>query len=146
REANIHFSNAIAHFTNAGREIDALRTEMSSGRLFVAKGKVAEGLARLRTARQKFLSHGLTEEAGICALDIAHVLFSEYHHDEAQGIALTAVQELHDSSLNPRAKTALEYLQRELLAHEATPAVVRHVRDYIEALQSNPSREFIELR
>jgi tetratricopeptide (TPR) repeat protein len=145
REANIHFSNAIAHCTNAGREIDALRTEMASGRLFAAKGKVSEGIARLRTAREKFLSHGLTEEAGICALDIAVALLSEYRHNEAEGIATTALQELRDSTLNPRSKTALEYLERELLAHEATPAVVRHVRDYIEALQSDPNRDFVAL-
>lgn len=145
REANIHFSNAIAHCTNAGREIDALRIEMSSGRLFVEKGKVSEGLVRLRTARQKFLSHGLTEEAGICALDIAVALLSEYRHEEAEGIATAALQELHDSTLDPRAKTALEHLEHELLAHEATTAVVRHVRDYIEALQSDPNRNFIAL-
>lgn len=145
RDANIHFSNAIAHCTSAGRQIDALRTEMSSGRLFVAKGKVSDGLVRLRTARQKFLSHGLTEEAGICALDIAVALLSEYRHDEAEGMATTALQELRVSTSSPRAKTALEYLERELLAHEATPAVVRHVRDYIETLQSDPNRDFIAL-
>jgi tetratricopeptide (TPR) repeat protein len=145
REANIHFSNAIAHCSNAGREIDALRTEMSSGRLFVAKGKTIEGLAHLRSARQQFLSHGMTEEAGICALDIAVALLSEYHHGEAEEIAFSALQELRDSTLSPRAKSAIEYLEHELLAHEATPAVVRHVRDYIETLHANPSREFVAL-
>lgn len=142
RESNIHFSNAVTHFTNAGREIDALRTEMSSGRLFVAKGNVAEGLFRLRTAREKFLSHGLTQEAGICGLDIAVVLLSEYRAEEAEAIALTALEELRDSTLSPRGQVAFEYLEGELLAHEATPAVVRHVRDYIEALHSDPNRDF----
>lgn len=145
RDANIHFSEAIAHCTNAGREVDAVRTEMSSGRLFVAKGKSSEGLAHLRTARQKFINHGMVEEAGICALDIAVALLSVYEHAEAERVALIALGELRESTLSPRAQTAIEYLEGELLAHEATPAVVRHVRDYIEALHSDPGRDFVAL-
>jgi tetratricopeptide (TPR) repeat protein len=146
RDANIQFSNAIARCNEAGRKVDALRTEMSCGRLFLAKGKTAEGIERLRSARDQFLAHGLAEEAGICGLDIAGALLSEYRHDDAEEIAQLALHELRDTNLSPRARTALEYLERELAAHDATVDVVRHVRDYIESLQSNPDREFIALR
>ena len=143
REANVHFSSAIAGCNNAGRHIDGLRTEMSSGRLFVARGRADEGLVHLRSARNEFLRHGLNHEAGVCALDIAVALYATNHEDEAQQMARMAVDELRDASVNSRLRAALEYLEQELVAHDAGPDAVRHVRDYIVALQSDPSRDFV---
>lgn len=143
REANVHFSTAIAGCNNAGRHVDGLRTQRASGRLFVARGRTEEGLVHLRAARSEFLRHGLLQEAGICALDIAVALYMTYQEREAEQMARTALTELRDAMVNTRLRTALEYLERELVAHDAGIDVVRHVRDYIVALQSDPSRDFV---
>jgi tetratricopeptide (TPR) repeat protein len=142
KQANTHFSSALAGCNNAGRHIDGLRTEMSFGRLFVARGKVAEGLLHLTSARNAFLRHGFTQESGLCALDIAIALYATHRDDEAQKMARTAVDELRSAAVNVRMRTALEYLDHKLVAHDAAATAVRHVRDYIVALQSDPSRGF----
>ncbi len=145
REANVHFSNAISGCNNAGRHVDGLRTQRASGRLFVARGRTAEGLVHLRQARNEFLRHGLVHEAGICALDIAVALYTTSEGPDAEKMARMALDELRDAVINTSLRTALEYLEQQLVAHDANADVVRHVRDYIVALQSEPSREFVRL-
>ncbi|HEX7136623.1 MAG TPA: hypothetical protein VF219_02185, partial [Vicinamibacterales bacterium] len=110
RGANVHFSNAIAGCNNAGRHVDGLRTQRASGRLFVARGRTAEGLIHLRAARSEFLRHGLVHEAGICALDIAVALHTCCQANEANEMTLTALSELRDTVVNSSVRDALEYL------------------------------------
>ena len=85
------------------------------------------------------------QEAGICALDIAIALFTTSREHEAEEMARTALNELRDAVVNSRLRTALEYLEQELVAHGADADVVRHVRDYVVALQSDSSRDFVQL-
>ena len=145
REANIHFSSAVAGCNNAGRHVDGLRTQRASGRLFVARGRTAEGLVHLQAARSEFLRHGLVQEAGICALDIAVALYTNYKQSEADEMARTALGELRGAVVNSSLRDALDYLDRQLVAHDADANVVRHVRDHIVALESDPSRDFVGL-
>jgi tetratricopeptide (TPR) repeat protein len=130
-EANIHFSEAIARMNDLGKHIDALRAEMSTGRLLITKGQTAHGLVRLRNARQRFLANKLHEEAALCGLNIAGVLLVENREREARQLVNDVLQELRTGMLNDRGRAALEYLERELAAHDATPAVVRHASEYL---------------
>jgi tetratricopeptide (TPR) repeat protein len=140
-DANIHFSEAIARMNDVGRQVDALRTEMSTGRLLITKGQTAHGLVRLRNARRRFLDNQLHEEAALCGLDISAVLLTENREREARQLLDVVVQELRTATLNERGRAALEYLDRELAAHDATLAVVRHASEYLLS-PDRPTSEF----
>jgi tetratricopeptide (TPR) repeat protein len=143
-EANIHASEAVAHFNNGGNYIDAVRTEMAIGRLFAARGRTTEALLRLRAARRDFAEHGMVEEAGICGLDISATLLAENRESEAQTIFEVAVIDLRQ--MNERARIALAHLSARFAAHDATPAAVRHVSEYIALLRQEPSVDFEALQ
>jgi tetratricopeptide (TPR) repeat protein len=143
-DANIHFSEAIARMNDLGKHIDALRTEMSTGRLLITKGQTAHGLVRLRNARHRFLENKLHEEAALCGLDIAAVLLNEDREREARQLVDDVLQDLRTGNLNDRGRAALEYLERELAAHDATPAVVRHATEYL-LKSDHPGSEFVSM-
>ncbi|HEY2321455.1 MAG TPA: hypothetical protein VGJ82_01205 [Thermoanaerobaculia bacterium] len=130
--ANIHFSEAIARLNDLGKSVDALRTEMAIGRLLISKGQSAHGLVKLRRARTQFLANHLAEEAAICGLDIAAVLLVEDRDREAKELVDTIMSDLRSAQLNDRSRAALEYLERELEAHDATPAIVRQASEFLQ--------------
>lgn len=140
-QANIHVSTAVALLNDLGNHIDAARTELACGRLLVARGRTTEGLLRLRTARNQFTTTGLMSEAGICALDIAGALLIQRREREAREMFEYAMNEV--GSQNERARAALNYLASEFAAHDATPAAVHHVSRYLEALNTDPTLEFV---
>jgi tetratricopeptide (TPR) repeat protein len=131
-EANIHASEAVAHFNSLGKHVDALRTELAIGRTLAARGQSTDALIRLRRARKNFSEQGLSEEAGICGLDIAAQLLAENREREAQTVFEDAAAELNPA--NQRARAALAELASHFAAHDATPAAVRHVIEYLEAV------------
>jgi tetratricopeptide (TPR) repeat protein len=142
-EANVHVSEATAHFNSVGNRTDALRTELAAGRLLSTKGRTTDALIRLRSTRKKFADFGLIEEAAICGLDIAAALLAEHRDAEARQMFESVRSDI--STVNDRALAAVSYLATHFAAHDATPAVVRHVTEYLEALRSDPTREFVTL-
>lgn len=142
-DANIHISNAITILNEMGDQVDAVRTELATGRLLVSRGRTTEGLIRLRAARAWFATNGLGGEAGICALEISAALLAEGRENEAKEMFDHAFAEINPHS--ERARAALQYLESEFAAHDATPAVVHHVTRYLETLREQPGLEFVAL-
>jgi len=140
-EANIHASEAVAHFNEVGNHVDALRTELATGRMFAAKGKTTEALVRLRRARKNFEDRGLHEEASICGLDLAATLLADSREGEARQIFDEVAGILNPVS--ERARVALAYLAEQFAAHDATPAAVRHVSEYLQLLKREPTTVFV---
>jgi tetratricopeptide (TPR) repeat protein len=141
RMANVHLSQAMARFIDAGKRMEAIRTERASGRLLVGKGAITDGLQRLRDARRSFLMHSMVEEAGLCGLDIVEALLAQ-SPDEAKSLAAEVAAEFTQSGFNERALTALAWLRESFDRNRATAAIVRHVQSYIASLASNPALEF----
>jgi len=144
RMANIHLSQAMARFIDAGKRMEAIRTERASGRLLVGKGAVADGIRRLRDARRLFLMHGMYEEAGLCGLDIVEALLPE-SPQEAKALAADVSEEFTNGGFNERAHDALAYLRKAFDENQASAEIVRHVQAYIASLATNPALEFVAL-
>jgi tetratricopeptide (TPR) repeat protein len=138
--ANIHLAEATARFVDAGKRVEAIRTDRATGRMFIGKGCIAEGMQRLRDARRLFLMHEMIEEAGLCGLDLVEVLL-----DSAPVEAATLAREVADQflshGLNHRAVIALGYLREAIEQSRASVATVEQVRSYITALATQPSLE-----
>jgi tetratricopeptide (TPR) repeat protein len=143
--AELHLSAAMARFRELGRDVEAIRNEMSAGRLLIMTGHVTLGIDTLHAARQQFLAHGLVEEAGLCGLDVAAALLDAAREPEARELAGRIAGEFAAAGLSPRALDALGYLREQFESQQATRATVHHVRDYLGSLRSDPAREFVAI-
>jgi tetratricopeptide (TPR) repeat protein len=144
RIANVHLSQAMARFIDAGKRVEAIRTERASGRMLIGKGAVTDGMQRLRDARRSFLMHRMVEEAGLCGLDIVEALVEE-SPEEARSLAEEVAREFSNAGFNERAIDALAYLRESFDQHRASVEIVRHVQSYIVSLAANPALEFSAL-
>jgi len=141
--AEVHLSRAIELFEELRQPLRVARAELGRGKLFVRKGEIDRGVAHLRVIRVRFLRHGMTEEAGICALEIVEALLLRGDAADAEALARQVISDFTAAALNTRAITALGYLQEAIVARRASTAMVSDVRDYIVSLRTSPEREFV---
>jgi tetratricopeptide (TPR) repeat protein len=143
--AVIHLARAHALFTSLGMHAEALRTERAEATILVSKGDYRRGIAALREARAKFLSHGLVEEAGLCGLEVVELLLERDEASQAVELSREIVHEFAAAELSHRAVGALQHLQSAIEARRASRATVRSIAEYLEALRQNPDVEFVAI-
>jgi len=134
-KANIHFSEAVAKFTDLGFTAEVPRTERGAGLVLIARGQITTGLARLRQARRAFSEYGMIEEAGLCALSIAAVLIERRDYTEARLLTRTVADEFTAAGLDERAITAVNELCDAIDVDNATADTVRTVHAFVEKLR-----------
>lgn len=140
--AEIHLSRAIELFQELEEPLSVAKAELGRGRLLVRRGEIDRGIAHLRVIRTRFLRQSLTEEAGICALEMVEALLLRGDAEDAEALARQVISEFTAASLNTRAITALGYLKEAIAARKASTATVSNVREYIVNLRTSPEREF----
>ncbi|HKO54760.1 MAG TPA: hypothetical protein VJ276_02710 [Thermoanaerobaculia bacterium] len=136
--AALHFREAMRLFEDLGDFTNALRVDLGLARMLVKRGDLTQALPHLEHIRAQFLHYQMSEEAGICGLDIVGVLLDTRRVADARRLA----SQIATQFTNVRAQLALRYLEQRIEAHDA-PAVVRHVHSYLESLRSDPQREFV---
>jgi tetratricopeptide (TPR) repeat protein len=141
--AEVHLSRAIALFQDLGQPLRVARAELGRGKLFVRKGELDRGISHQRVVRSSFLRQSMTEEAGICALEIVEALLLHGSIAEAKRLARQVISEFTAAKLNTRAITALGYLQEAIAARRASTSMVSNIREYIVSLRRTPEREFV---
>ncbi|MCU1246137.1 MAG: hypothetical protein JWN02_2047, partial [Acidobacteria bacterium] len=135
-EANIHLSEAVARFHDAGRTLEAARTELGAARVLLARGNSARGIERLGAARAAFTAGAMVEEAGLCGLEMAEALLGRGDISAAQQIAAEVAEEFAGAELNRRAVDAVTHLTTRLTRAQASADTIRHVRHYVESLRT----------
>jgi tetratricopeptide (TPR) repeat protein len=140
--AEVHLSTAIELFKEVHEPLSAAKAELGRGRLFVRRGEIDRGVAHLLAIRSTFLRQNLTEEAGICALEMVEALLLRGNAEDAEALARQVISEFTAARLNRRAITALGYLQEAIASRRASVATVINVREYIVGLRTSPEREF----
>jgi hypothetical protein len=140
-EALVHFVSAVRGYQSLGRELEAVRASYGSGTARLRLGDLDRSVAELQPVRTKFLSRGLIEEAGLAGLEIVEVHMLRGRIDEARNLSAAIVREFAERQLNRRAVAALAYLNDAIAASSATAETVRTIYSYIDALQTDPTRE-----
>ncbi len=139
-QANIHFSEAIAKFTDLGFTTEVPRTKRGAGLVLVGRGQIASGLAHLHAARRDFTAAGMIEEAGLCALRIAAVLIERGNDTEARALTQNVIDEFTTAGFDDRAIAAVVRLREAIDVDDATAETVHTVHALVESFQ-NPLRE-----
>jgi tetratricopeptide (TPR) repeat protein len=134
--ANIHFSEAVAKFTDLGFTAEVARTERGAGLILVGKGQFTSGLARLREARRNFTMNGMVKEAGLCGLSIIAVLMERGDRSAAKALAQNVIDEFVAAGISARATNAVTELRDAIDVDDATAETVRTVHTFVESLHS----------
>jgi tetratricopeptide (TPR) repeat protein len=135
--ANIHFSEAVAKFTDLGFTAEVPRTERGAGIVLAGRGQLISGLAHLRAARRDFTAAGMVEEAGLCALNIAAVLVERGEDSEARALTQSVIDEFTAAGLDERAIAAVVRLRDVIDVDGATAETVRNVHAFVESLHDD---------
>jgi tetratricopeptide (TPR) repeat protein len=133
--ANIHFSEAVARFTDLGFTAEVARTARGAGLILIARGQVTSGLARLREARRNFTADGMIEEAGLCGLNIVAVLIERGERTAARELAQNVIDEFIAAQISERAINAVIELRDAIDVDDATAETVHTVHALVENLR-----------
>lgn len=139
-KAKLHFSDAVAAFTDLGFKAEVPRTQRGAGLVLIARGQTNAGLARLREARSAFLQFAMTEEAGLCGFSIAEILLDRGERAEAKALIDTVAQEFADAGIDARAVSAVSSLRDAMRMDDATAETVRTVQNFVETLRLDRPR------
>ena len=134
-QANIHFSEAIAKFTDLGYDTEVPRTQRGAGLVLLGRGQISKGLTHLYAARRDFAAAGMTEEAGLCALSVAEVLVERGDDSEARALTQATIEDFTSVGFDDRAIAAIVRLRDSIDVDGATVESVRTVHDFIEGLR-----------
>jgi tetratricopeptide (TPR) repeat protein len=133
-EANIHFSESIARFTDLGLRAEVPRTHLGAAQVLIGKGQVDSGLTRLEAARRSFISLNMFGEAGLCALHIIEVLIDRGETAQASALTRIVIGEFEAAGVDARAVEAIETLQSSINKDGATGETVRTVHEFVQRL------------
>ena len=128
-----------------GMPVEVNRCDWNLARVLLQTGEFAKALPRFWQARQFFLENHMADDAGLAGLDMADAAIALGRLDEARNLVGAVLSEFTTAKLNDRALTALAYL-RDVLPTTSQPSnAVRHVRRYLDRLQSEPALLFLPL-
>jgi tetratricopeptide (TPR) repeat protein len=140
--ANIHFSEAVRHFNDSGRKIEAARAEMNIGKLFVRKWQAEPAMSHLAAAREVFERSEMPEETGMCGALMMEAMLLRGNDAQARSIAGELASQLRGTRVSRQALEAINYVDHAIEAHDDALAAVRHVHEYFETLLTDPDRQF----
>jgi tetratricopeptide (TPR) repeat protein len=138
--ANIHFSEAVALFTDLGFTAEVARTERGAGLVLIARGQITSGVARLREARVAFIAAGMVEDAGLCSLSIVEVLIGRGEEAAARSLTQNIVDDFITAGLDERAVKAVVRLRDAINVDDVSAETVRTVHAFVDSLRQESQR------
>jgi tetratricopeptide (TPR) repeat protein len=131
-----HHEAAAALLDDLGVHTESVRVRWNVASILASAGRIDEARARFQVLKTTFEDLGMTSEAALVSLDIAELLIAREEFAGAEAICRAAMISFENAGMSytARALTALAFM-REAAAHRtATPALVKHVREYIRRL------------
>lgn len=139
------FAEASALWQELGRDVERVRTNWSIGALHKAMGDLDGAIERIDDARRSFEALGIVNDAAIARLELAEALLLAERADEVPDLLRNVVVSFTSEGIMQNAKMALAYLREAVEAGAVEARLVRHVRDYLEELPTNPASVFLPL-
>lgn len=144
------FDDAEPDYFEAATLFEEMRlpTEVARARLQIAtiaalRGDLRSAVILLKASAAELSQVGLTNEAAIATLRWAEASLAFGESDGVADKCRRVIVIFDSEGMQRRARQALAYLQEALEKNTATPALIGHVRAYIQALPRNPDRPFV---
>lgn len=137
--AAAHFFEAHALWDELGLDVERVRTNWSIGIMHKAMGDLEGAIARIDEARRSFEALGVVNDAAITRLELAETLLLAGRPDDVPDLLRNVVVSFTSEGIMHNARIALAYLREAVEAGAIEPRIVRHVRNYLEDLPTNPA-------
>lgn len=135
--------DALRHHDAAASLLEDLQIRTESARvrwnvasILVSAGRLNEAQVRLEGLKSTFDELEMTSEAALVRLDIAELFIARDEFVAAEASCRAAMESFERAGISytARALTALAYIREAAQHRTATPALVKHVREYIRRL------------
>jgi tetratricopeptide (TPR) repeat protein len=139
-EASLRHHDAAANlFEDLGVQTEAVRIQWNVATILAGAGRIDEALGRFHVLKTKFDALGMTSEAALVSLDVAEILLARGDFTAAGDICRAAMISFQAAGIpsTARALTALAYIHESTRLKAATPALAKHVREYLRRLPEN---------
>ncbi|HEY2739875.1 MAG TPA: hypothetical protein VGK45_15815, partial [Thermoanaerobaculia bacterium] len=120
-----------------------LKLRWLEGKIFAGlrKHRRAEGI--LSEVKQGLLQHNRHYEAAIVGLELAAVSLRQRKTDEAEKLAVEALETFQDLKVAYEARKAVRYLREAFRQKAASAGMVQAVVQFLQKLDRNPTLSFV---
>ena len=132
-------SEAAALFEQSGQETWVATSEWYLALLLTRFGAYDEAVEALDRARMGLRRLGLSNEAGLAALDLAEALLMTGEKHRAAEVCREIILVFSAADMQHEANRALAYIREAMDRGTATPNEVREVRLFLEDLPNRPA-------
>jgi tetratricopeptide (TPR) repeat protein len=144
--AEQYFIEAIMLYDELAIVTEKARAVWALASVVVKRGDLAAGEERLDLARRELQKLGLQNDHGLATLEWAEVRLARGEPERVAEACRKIVMRFESEGMMKNARVALAYVHEALARSAATPALLRHVRSYLESLPSRPNDAFVPLQ
>jgi tetratricopeptide (TPR) repeat protein len=148
-EAATRYQQALQLYQSLDATIEVIRVRWSLALIVLARGRLEEGITRLRAVMDDFLDEGVLMAAAMVALDMAKPLLASGAVRRRRAVIQSCARltrEFRAAGMRTSAMTALAYFRSAVRQEQADPAAVevmrQHVRTFLDQLQDQPHLPF----
>lgn len=144
--ASEYYCRALPLWDEAGADAEIARTRWSLATIDVRRGDWATGYAGLEDARRQLSALGIQNDEALVRLEIAELLIVLRRRHEVPALLEGIVVRFSSEGMMRNARLALASLSEARRAIPVTAQEVRHVREYLGRLPTQPSEPFVPLK
>jgi len=144
--AERYYFEAVVLYDELGLVAQKARTGWALAAVVVKRGDLATGEERLDAARRELQKLGLQNDHALATLEWAEARLARGKPEGVAEACRAIVLRFESEGMMKSARLALAYVHEALARGSATPALVRHVRLYLEALPTRPNAPFVPLQ
>ena len=122
---------ATAEYEMLGLDANLAHCRWSLATTVSRAGRHADAIPLFRTAWKELESLGMETDAALSALELAETLLVAGRTDEVPAICRTLIDRFTRAGMGGSAMTALAFLRETVATGHATPALVRHVHEFL---------------
>ena len=131
-----HYEAAAAILDDLGIRTESVRVRWGVAAVLASAGRIDDAMTRLESVQRAFEELDMSSEAAISGLEIAELLLARQEYAAVETLCRSAMASFQRAGIPyaTRALTALAYIQEAAQQRRATPALAKHVREYIRRL------------
>ena len=131
-------------FAELGVHTEVIRENWNIAAILATEGRLDEALTAFQEVRSEFSRLGMLIPAALVGLQVAEILLSREKYADVDEICRDAMRAFDTAGVlyGANAMTALAFIHEASRNRRATPALARHVRQYLEELPQKPALLF----
>jgi len=143
-EALFYHGIAAKLFEDLGVHSAAVRESWNVARVLMQEGRFDEAVPRQEKLRREFEQLGMMASYSQVTLELAEILVMRSDFKAVEDMCFGVMRVLQEKHLQHTAPalTALALMREAARKKTATPALVRHVREYLERVPNEPNLLF----